>query len=226
MYRVRTLAVHLGVDYDVRPNKMARRAKQTEFAFRTWGGKRKGAGPKPGPGGPRLRHVRRPAFPGDKQPLHVTLRVRKHVPSLRKGKCFAVIRRSLEAARERLGMRVCHFAVLGNHVHLVVEATDKKALGRAMKGLGVRIARRLNRAMQTKGAVLADRYHARALATPVEVKNVVRYLLENARRHGLHRGPAPDTHTSLAWPELTAAPRTWLLDIGWLHARQRAGPAS
>ena len=38
-------------------------------------------------------------------------------------------------------MQLTHFAVLGNHLHLVVEAEDSGALARGMQGLGVRLAR-------------------------------------------------------------------------------------
>ena len=67
-------------------------------------------------------------------------------------------------------MRLCHYSVQGNHLHLVAEARDAASLGRAMKGLGVRIARGLNGLMGTRGPVLADRYHARILRTPREVR--------------------------------------------------------
>jgi len=56
-------------------------------------------------------------------------------------------------------------------VHLVVEADDKRALWRGTTGLEVRVARRLNALLGKKGRFWRDRYHARALATPREVRN-------------------------------------------------------
>jgi len=61
---------------------------------------------------------------------------------------------------QRFGYRLIEFSVQGNHIHLVVEAPDVVALGRAMKGLEVRMARALNKVMKRKGPVFADRYHA------------------------------------------------------------------
>jgi hypothetical protein len=52
-----------------------------------------------------------------------------------------------------------------------------------MQGLGIRIARALQRVMGRKGHVLAERYHARILETPTEVQRARLYLLHNARRH-------------------------------------------
>ena len=95
---------------------------------------------------------------------------------------------------------------MGNHVHLIVEAPDRKALARAMKGLGVRIARALNRLMKRSGRVIADRYHAHILKTPSEVRHARNYLTTNAHRH--YGTPTPDPYVSVA---AVVAPRTWLL---------------
>ncbi len=87
------------------------------------------------------------------------------------------------AGAARFGFRLVHYAVLGNHVHLIVEAGDRKALWRGMQGLGVRIARRLNRVMGRTGRVMSDRYHAHILRTPSEVKAARVYLIGNAAKH-------------------------------------------
>jgi REP element-mobilizing transposase RayT len=76
-----------------------------------------------------------------------------------------------------------HYSVQGNHVHLLVEACDERSLSRGMNGLGVRVARGLNRVMRRSGKVLEDRYHGHILRTPTEVRNARGYLLQNARRH-------------------------------------------
>jgi hypothetical protein len=70
---------------------------------------------------------------------------------------------------------------MGNHIHLLVEAVDRRALARGMQGLGVRIARGLNAVMRRSGRV--DRYHAHILRTPTEARHARTYLLHNARRH-------------------------------------------
>jgi hypothetical protein len=75
-----------------------------------------------------------------------------------------------------------------------------------MKGLGVRIAKALNRVMGRKGPVIGDRYHAHVLRTPSEVKRARGYLLTNARHHYGHTGE--DAYASVR-PLVT--PRTWLL---------------
>jgi len=57
--------------------------------------------------------------------------------------------------RDRFGFRLVHFSVQGNHIHLVVEAQDERSLASGLQGLGVRIAKALNRVMGRKGTVFA-----------------------------------------------------------------------
>ena len=117
-----------------------------------------------------------------------------------------------------------HFSVQGNHLHLVVEAPDEKALARGMQGLGVRIAKSLNRLMQRKGAVFADHYHSRILRSPTQVANAIAYVLMNFLHHfpaeARRFAPGGRDRCSSAWRERgrdspVVAARTWLLSVGW-----------
>jgi REP element-mobilizing transposase RayT len=112
------------------------------------------------------------------------------------------------AGAVRFGFRLVHYAVMGNHVHFLVEAPDRRALGRALKGLGVRIARGLNRVMKRQGRVIGDRYHAHILRTPAEVRRARSYLLTNAKRHYAYAHEDP-----FASRVAVAAARTWLLRV-------------
>lgn len=207
-----------------------RPARQESFDFPVRGGARQGAGRKRCGLRTNVPHRTRAALVS-RHPVHVTVRIEDGLESLRKRRTFRVVRDALFAGCNRFGMRLVHFAVLANHLHLICEAEDERALSRGMKGLGVRIARRLNRSWARSGRVVADRFHARALRTPREVKNALHYVLHNARRHGEavfgvdpcssgiwfdgwkpNRMPAP--------PGPLPRPWTWLLRIGW----RRYGP--
>lgn len=189
--------------------------------------------------GSLVRRVARPEIDAS-HPLHVTLRARRDVSSLRAKGRFRRMRASIRAAADRLGMRVVQFAVLSNHVHLIVEAEDREALSRGMQGLAIRLARAVNRG-ERSGKVFRDRYYAVALDTPKRARNAVAYVLLNARRHAVPRAPNPariiDPCSSGYWfdgwrcdvsglrraaeeqmdfqDSPTAAPRTWLLVVGW-----------
>ena len=186
---------------------------QRAFEFRTWGGRRKGAG-RPRKDG-RVGKAGVPPLPrgvlAKRFPVHVTWRMQREVWNLRTRRCFTVLRTAMYDGAARFGFRLVHYAVMGNHVHLIVEAQDRRALSRGMQGLGVRMARALNRVMGRTGRVVSDRYHAHILETPSEVRRARHYLLTNARHHYGHAAATVDRYASR---EPLAAPRTWLL----LHA--------
>jgi REP element-mobilizing transposase RayT len=134
------------------------------------------------------------------------LDLRKDVWQLRTRRCFGALARAFWGGANRFGFRLVHYSVQGNHVHLLVEAEDERSLSRGMNGLGVRIARGLNRVMRRSGKVLADRYHGHILRTPTEVRHARRYLQTNALRHVGLAGADP-----YASRVAVAAPRTFLM---------------
>jgi REP-associated tyrosine transposase len=129
----------------------------------------------------------------------------------------------LEAARARFGMRVVHFSVQGNHIHMLVEVADNESLARGMQGLTIRIAKALNRVMRRRGRVFADHYHSRVVRTPTEAARALEYVLRNFAHHARGWGEAvsegePDPFSSAARSGAGPAvcePRTWLLSVGW-----------
>jgi putative transposase len=212
---------------------MARRAnRQQELAFPSWGGKRVGSG-RPRKVGSLQRHVGREPH-ASRHPVHVTLRVREALPHLRGDAAFEVIDAALRAMRERSGFRIVHFSVLTNHVHLLVEASDADALRRGISAFSIRVALGVNRIFGRRGPVWRDRYHARTLRTPAEVRRALCYVLQNLRRHLAQDGEtlnptAIDARSSGPWFDgwrgvqapwrdreaPVSPPRTWLLAEGW-----------
>ena len=157
--------------------------QQLDFHFKTHGGKRAGAGRKPNPGRRRVPHRTRAEL-RRWQPLHVTYRLDgAKLGGLRRQRNIRALYRSLERGGDRFQTRVVHFSVQDDHIHLIVETENKRTLCSAMKGLEVRIARSTNRVHGASGAVITDRYHARALTTPIEVKHAIAYVLKNHRHH-------------------------------------------
>ena len=131
---------------------------------------------------------------------------------------------ALEGGADRFGFRLVHYSVQANHLHLLVEAEGKRALARGMKGLKVRLARKINAIAGRTGTVFTDRYHARVLSSPRAVKNAIAYCLNNARKHALERRrslPArwvdPCSTAKRFYEEAKGllSPRTWLLREGW-----------
>ncbi|HTE56484.1 MAG TPA: transposase [Kofleriaceae bacterium] len=190
-----------------------------------------------------MAHGRRERFAA-RNPQHVTLRVVGGVGSLRRHRSMRVVRLAILAGGHRSDFRVIEFSVQSNHLHLIVEAGGADGLTRGMIGLEVRLARRLNRAFGRSGRFFAERYHARSLRTPTEVRNAIRYVLQNHQHHARLAGAsapagrvaALDPWSSAVWfdgwavrldpregwqKELlalgrpTATATVWLLTTGW-----------
>jgi REP element-mobilizing transposase RayT len=173
------------------------------------------------PRGSRVSHSRRPEVRSN-WPHHVTVRVRHGVWNLRSQRCFSRIARALAAVRDREGFRVVHFSVQGNHLHLVTEASARRDMSNGMRALLIRIARSLNALMGTRGRLYADRYHERVVTSRSQMRNVLRYVLENHARHlneigKGHLAAAIDAYSSAARGDLVSAP-------GSFFARDAAPP--
>jgi len=202
---------------------------QLEFSFpepRRHGGARRGAGRKP-----RAAHLRQTphrARPIHRKahPVHVTLRA-----GLRSLRTEQVARTLLGALRDsnRDWFRVVHYSVQENHVHLILEAEDRDTLLSGVRGLMVRIARRVNRLLHRRGRFWVDRWHGRDLEGPRQVRNALVYVLQNRKKHTL--GASLDPLSSAGWfdgfadalpgtfcslgPPCIAQAMTWLLKVGW-----------
>jgi putative transposase len=195
------------------------------------GGARRGAGRKKRPA--HLRHTPHRARADHRRahPVHVTLRA--SVRCLRRRQ---VVRTVLSALRDsnREWFRIAHYSVQGNHVHLIVEAESKASLASGMRGLAVRMARRINRLLFRRGRFWTDRWHSRALTSPRQVRNALVYVLQNHRKHASLRtrvNALLDPLSSAEWfdgfaqplpiafrsvgPPCVVLPKTWLLRIGW-----------
>jgi REP element-mobilizing transposase RayT len=200
---------------------MSKAPRQMALDLRTHGGKRTGAGRKPNGPHALVSHSARPRF-GRITPVHVTLKVRRDVPNLRTSRRFELLRKCFRASRGLHGLRLVEFSVLGEHLHLVVEAESSVCLSRGMQGLCVRIARRLNRLLSRVGKLFADHFHSRLLPTPTEVARAINYVRNNARHHYGEGGVDPFSSAARGATDVLAEPFGWLLRIGWrrLHPRE------
>jgi REP element-mobilizing transposase RayT len=202
---------------------------QLALRYRSWGGPRPGAGRKSQRRLGAVPHMARPVH-CPRHPVHITLKLRSGLPSLRSQVMGGLVRRAFCDARKRW-FRVVHFSIQTNHLHLLVEAGDRKALSRGVSALAIRIARRLNASLGRSGTVFPERYHDRALKTPREVRNALVYVLFNAHRHNVAlNGIDPYSSGSVfdGWRDAATVGRappacgfstepasTWLLARGW-----------
>ncbi len=180
---------------------------------------------------PSVPHRTRPALAA-RFPVHVTIHLRAGLPQLRARRVASVVLACLARAAGRFGARIVHYSIQRDHLHLLMEARDGRALQRAAKGLSIRIALALRRLTGAGGPFVPTRYDARILRSPLEVKRALVYVLQNARKHLAKRGLRPawdvDPYSSArafdGWsravavtgPDPPVSPSgTWLLAVGW-----------
>jgi REP element-mobilizing transposase RayT len=162
------------------------------------GGKRKGAGRKPNGKRAGSPHKRRAAIK-KWEAGHVVLRVAKQVGSLRKRFMYRALREATIAVALRElayddvngAFRIVHISLQRTHVHLLVEADNRRALWRGMQSFQISAARHINREYSAKlelaeprrGNVFVDRYHLEIIKTPRQARRSLSYVLNNWRKH-------------------------------------------
>lgn len=216
------------------------------------GGARRGAGRKRRLGRrPNVPHRAREAHEPS-LPVLVTLRAVRQIPSLRQPLVLNVVREAILRQQQRrgTGFRVPHFSIQHDHVHMIVEADEDRALRLGLRGFIISLARQVNRVLRRNGRLWADRYHSRELGSPTETFNALVYVLNNDLKHGC-RGADPaagiamvdpyssaavfkgwscpiiELHYRVAWADMK--PRTWMLRHGWakcgrLDPKMQPGP--
>lgn len=215
---------------------------QQELPFpRGRGGRRANSGRKRLAPRAMVPHRARPEHAA-RHPVHVTLR--SQFRPLRSQHVFPTVCLALGRAtrRDQGRFRILHFSVQWDHVHLVLEASDKQALSAGMRSVAIRIARYVNELLNRRGRFWADRWHGRTLESPREVRNALVYVLANFRKHARTRLPAgidafssaaqfdgfrggapgsalpragPRLHAALAPWVVVSKARTWLGGTGW-----------
>jgi REP element-mobilizing transposase RayT len=210
---------------------------------------RKGAGRPPKGARSSQPHKKRERF-RQGTPILVTLRTVEGAKYLRNRHTCDALRRALRITFRRDNFRICQISVQTGHIHLLVEADDHLALARGMQAFQISAAQHMNRAFsrrngaRCRGRVFADRYHARLQRTPRQMRNSIRYVVNNWRRHREDRDlrwphdpyssaatftgfatapsrcrpPDPAANARLGPPLDVSPPSTWLLRVGWLRA--------
>lgn len=152
----------------------------------TWGGRRPGSGRK------RI-HSKGVAHRCREKvklrtPLHINF---KYCASIRNKICLKLLKRAILNARSH-GLRIVHYSLQSNHIHLIVESENNEVLTRGMRSLTVTFAKGLK-----KGRVQIERYHLHVLKTLRETRNAVQYVLFNQQKHEKGTCSVVDEYSSL-----------------------------
>jgi REP element-mobilizing transposase RayT len=219
---------------------VARRRGHVQQELFRHGGRRKGAGRKPKGARAGQAHDARPVIKA-RHALHVVLRVVPEVGNLRRREMYRAIRAASVTAAARGRIRIVHISIQRTHIHLLVEANDKLALGIGMQGFQISAARHINTALgeerRRRGRVFCDRYHVVVITSPTQARHALSYVLNNWRKHaedgtGTLVDPFSTGILFAGWKELegvdawripagyeplvVGSPRSWLLTKGWM----------
>jgi REP element-mobilizing transposase RayT len=128
-----------------------------------------------------IRHTRRFRL---KKPssLHLTIKVKENKADIQNKRILKTLHYAIRRARLK-GLKIVHYTLEYNHVHLLVESVDNKILHKGMQAFGITIAKAINKIKRTKGAVYKNRYHLRVIDSPRQLKNVLHYIFSNGVKH-------------------------------------------
>jgi hypothetical protein len=128
-----------------------------------------------------IRHISREKIT-KASALHLTIKVRENKADIQSKFILKGLHRAIFRARLK-GLKVIHYTLEFNHVHLVVEVSDNRVLHKGMQALGITFSKAVNRIKKVKGGVYKHRYHFRKLNSRREFKNALLYVFGNGMKH-------------------------------------------
>lgn len=114
--------------------------------------------------------------------MHITIKVRKNKADIQSKKILKALHRAIFRARIH-GLRVIHYTLEYNHIHLLVEASGHKIMHKAMQAFGISFSKAINKIKQVNGHVYKHRHHLRKITSSIDLKNVLRYIFHNGIHH-------------------------------------------
>ncbi|MDO9181155.1 MAG: transposase [Bacteriovorax sp.] len=128
-----------------------------------------------------IRHISRPRIKR-LTALHLTIKVRANKADIKSKKILEALHHAIKRARLKK-LKIIHYTLEYNHVHLLVECNDNNILHLGMQALGISFSKAINKIKSLSGGVYKHRYHFRKLATRRELKNVFHYIINNGKKH-------------------------------------------
>ena len=107
--------------------------------------------------------------------------------------CLKLLKRSIQNA-QKLGLKIIHFSLQSNHVHIITEADNNEILTKGMRALTITFAKGLK-----KGGVQIERYHLHVLKTIREAKHAIQYVLFNEQKHAKTQFSSVNGYSSVVY---------------------------
>ena len=130
-----------------------------------------------------ISHVERPHIKRN-MAIHVNLHLKETLTSinLRTKDFFKLFRQAVKTARGR-GLRIVHYSLMHNHLHLIIEAASNEELSKGMQSFALSLSKLVNYRVSGRIKKLwQDRYWMRLLSSPREIKIALQYVLKNPQK--------------------------------------------
>jgi len=129
-----------------------------------------------------IRHTARPELERPSS-LHLTVKIEKEKANLKNKFILKILKKAILNAR-RFNLKIIHYSLEFDHVHLLIEAENNIILGKGMQSFGVTFSKAINRHRNVSGQVYKHRYHFRKITSAKQLKNVMNYIFKNGVKHG------------------------------------------
>lgn len=157
-----------------------------------------------------IRHIRRERILKPTS-MHLTIKVRENKADIKSKSILKALHHAIIRARLK-GIRVIHYTLEYNHVHLLVEAHCHTVMHRGMQAFGISFSKAINKIKQCGGTVYKHRHHIKKITSALQLKNVLTYIFHNGVHH--------KRSTTLLDP-FNSLPAESLLEIIYPHAGKR-----
>ena len=129
----------------------------------------------------KIAHIPRPDL-NSKTPAHINIKVRKDIPNLRRKSIYKMLKIGVKKARIK-GLKVIHFALVSNHLHLIIEADGNKELAQGMRSFLISFAMNINNSLKRRGSLFVDRYNMEVIKVPRRMHYLLSYVFKNNSKH-------------------------------------------
>lgn len=96
----------------------------------------------------------------------------------------------LQCYQEKFDMRIYHYVLMSNHVHILVEPSKENSISKFMQGLTLAHTRRFNMRYQSVGHVWQGRFKSIPIETDIYFLQCGRYIELNPVRAGIVSHPS------------------------------------
>lgn len=118
------------------------------------------------------------------QPYFVTAVTKDRQPIFRNRQAVDLMLKELAQLRNELGFSLLAYAVMPDHIHLLVAPSAAADLSRIMQSVKGRFARLWNRQLRGQGSLWQPRYYESAVRTEAQLMKWIEYIHRNPVQAG------------------------------------------